>query len=175
MNLDDKLLVELARQGSVDAIAEIYERYWHGVWTAAYAITGARPLADDAAQEAMQRAFRALDDFDTARPLGPWLKRIAANTAIDQLRRERRHRHQPLWSLELEATPADEVPFAADVVKAVEALPERRRLVIVLHYWLDYGLEEIAQLLDLPFGTVASRLSRARAELRTMLEECNVA
>jgi RNA polymerase sigma-70 factor, ECF subfamily len=175
MNLDDKLLVELARQGSSEAIGEIYERYWHGVWTAAFALAGARGLADDAAQEAMQRAFRALDDFDTARPLGPWLKRIAVNTTIDLLRRERRHRHHPLWSVELRPSAPDDDPFAFDVVRAVEALPERQRLVIVLHYWLDCGLEEIAQLLELPFGTVASRLSRARSALRTILEECNVA
>ena len=94
MNLDDKLLVELARQGSGEAISEIYERYWHGAWAAAFALTGARGLADDAAQDAMQRAFRSLDDFDTGRPLGPWLKRIAVNTAIDLLRRERRHQHR---------------------------------------------------------------------------------
>jgi RNA polymerase sigma-70 factor (ECF subfamily) len=173
MTLDDKLLVELARQGSSDAIGAIYERYWPVVWAAAFAITGRRALADDAASEAMHRAFRALGDFDTARPLGPWLKRIGVNVAIDELRRERRQ--QPLWSEELLSAAADDLPFADDVVRAVEALSERRRLVIVLHYWLDYRTEDIAQLLDLPYGTVASRLSRALAELRAALEERNVA
>jgi RNA polymerase sigma-70 factor (ECF subfamily) len=58
-----------------------------------------------------------------------------------------------------------------EVVTAVRELPERQRLVVVLHYWLDTSIEEIATYLEIPVGTVVSRLSRARAALREELEE----
>jgi len=84
---DDARLIASARAGSVDALKRLFDRHFRTVWQTAYRITGQRPLADDAAQEAFVRAFAALDDFDEARPLAPWLRRIAANGAIDLLRR----------------------------------------------------------------------------------------
>jgi RNA polymerase sigma-70 factor (ECF subfamily) len=90
MALDDAFLIELARQGSDDAVVELFERYWPSAWQWAFAVTGDRTLADEAAQDAVHRAFRSLDRFDLARPFGPWLKRITVNQAIDTLRRERR-------------------------------------------------------------------------------------
>jgi RNA polymerase sigma-70 factor (ECF subfamily) len=166
----DPDLIALARKGSPDAAGVLFDRYWATAWGAAYAVTADRALADDAAQDAIQQAFAALHRFDPTRPFGPWLKRIAVNRAIDLLRRARRREEAELhrWSL---GETADEDLRLWAVSDAVAALGEGKRLVVVLHYWLDLPLEEIAGALGLPVGTVASRLSRALAELRVALGE----
>src|SRR5919108_728643 len=87
---DDALLVALAQRGSLDAVAELFERYWPVAWQAAFAVTGNRARADDAAPDAIQRAFASIDRFEVGRPFAPWIRRIAANRAIDELRRDSR-------------------------------------------------------------------------------------
>lgn len=175
--LPDTELVPLAREGSREAAEALFERYWAHAWKSAYAVTADRELADDAAQEAMERAFGALDRFEETRPFGPWLKRITVNRAIDLLRK--RGRSHPLadaedtlhgWTV---GDSADEDLRLWAVSDAVAALGEGQRIVVVLHYWLDLPLEEIAGVLGLPVGTVASRLARAKAELRAALEEAD--
>jgi len=170
---DDSSLIEPAAAGSPDAVAQLYERYWPLAWQWAYLLTGSRAGADDLAQDAVMRAFDALDRFDPQRPFGPWLKRILVNKAIDDARRDRRVRVGDEWLEELKAAPVD-APASDDVVAAVRALSPQRREIIVLHYWLDLAVDEIAALLGLPFGTVASRLSRALRDLRVALEDARV-
>ncbi|HUF01703.1 MAG TPA: RNA polymerase sigma factor [Gaiellaceae bacterium] len=174
----DPELIVLARTGSTAAVEVLFDRYWPHVWKAAYAVTADRGLADDAAQEAIEKAFAALNGFDETRPLGPWLKRIAINRAVDQLRRRRRvevlHDEETTfhpWALGESAE--DDVRLWA-VSDAVAALGAGKRVVVVLHYWLDLPIDEIAGILGLPVGTVASRLARAKAELRVVLEEQRV-
>jgi RNA polymerase sigma-70 factor (ECF subfamily) len=168
----DAHLIELARRGSSEAAGELFERHWRTAWKAAYALTADRALADDIAQDALQRAFGSLRGFDTTRPFWPWLKRIVVNVALDALRR--RGELAPLEADELAGgaieEPGGDLTYWA-VAEAVAALEPRKRTVIVLRYWLDFGVEEIAELLDVPVGTVASRLSRAYAELRVHLRE----
>jgi RNA polymerase sigma-70 factor (ECF subfamily) len=171
----DTELIVLVRKGSSQAAEVLFDRYWPHAWRAAYAVTADRGLADDAAQEAMVKAFGSLHRFDETRPFAPWLKRITVNRAIDHLRRNRRvellsdedAKTFHTWSVG-ESAERDLRHWA--VSDAVAALGEGKRLVIVLHYWLDLPLEEIAGMLGLPVGTVASRLARAKAELRTVLE-----
>jgi RNA polymerase sigma-70 factor (ECF subfamily) len=170
----DPELIAQARRGSMEAAGALFDRYWPSAWAAAYAVTADRSAADDAAQEAIQQAFRALDRFDTTRPFGPWLKRIAVNRAIDHLRRARRvtvlEDEADLHSWTLGEAAAEDMRLWA-VADAVAALGTAKRAVVVLHYWLDFTIEEIAGALGLPVGTVASRLSRALAELRIALGE----
>jgi RNA polymerase sigma-70 factor, ECF subfamily len=170
----DPELIGLARKGSAEAAGTLFDRYWQTAWTAAYAVTADRAVADDAAQDAIQQAFRALDHFDVTRPFGPWLKRIAVNRAIDHLRRESRidmlDDEEGLHGWTLGDAAEEDVRLWA-VADAVAALGTAKRAVVVLHYWLDLPLEEIAGVLGLPVGTIASRLSRALAELRVALGE----
>jgi len=174
----DTELIVLAREGSPDAAEVLFDRYWTHAWRSAYAVTADRALADDAAQEAITKAFASLRRFDETRPFAPWLKRITVNCAIDLLRRGSR-----LEVLEDEGTTfhawavgesAEEDLRLWAVTDAVAALGAAKRIVIVLHYWLDLPLEEIAGVLGLPIGTVASRLARAKADLRAVLEEEHV-
>lgn len=168
MQGDEATLIHGAQRGEPNAVEELFRRHWGGCWRAAYAVTGRRALADDVAQEAFVRAMSTLDRFDAARPFAPWLTRIAVNAALDELRRERRLGPE-------EPTAAEAAPEpAVAVVRAVARLAPERRLIVALHYWLDYPTPEIAELLDLPLGTVASRLSRALAELRLDLEAKHV-
>src|SRR5687768_11867586 len=170
---DDTTLIRLVRRGDREAMARLCETYWSVAWKGAYAVLLDRTLSDDATQAAMLRVLRALDTFDETRPLAPWIRRIAVNQALDLLRRDRRLVSVPdapedavrhAWSDD-----ANELHIAA--AEAVAALPPERRVVTVLHYWLDYSLVEIADVLGLPIGTVMSRISRARTELRDAMKE----
>jgi RNA polymerase sigma-70 factor, ECF subfamily len=172
MAVSDARLIESIRRGSTAAAGDLFDRYWHDAWKAAYAVTADRATADDVAQDAVQRAFGALDRFDESRPFGPWLKRIVVNRALDELRRRGR-----VDSLDDERSAQAWEPDHATrlrnlgVADAVAALAPGKRLVVVLRYWLDFPIEEIAEVLRIPAGTVASRLNRAHAELRVLLRE----
>lgn len=164
----DRDLVRQARRGDRDAAALLFRRYWRDAWRAAFAITGRRALADDVAADAFERAFAALGRFDDRRPFGPWLHRIVANRALDLLRAERR------LSGDEPAEPADLTPSydAGDrsLLSAVADLPLERRVVVVLRYGVGMTPKQIAATLDLPVGTVNSRLARALEQLREALE-----
>jgi RNA polymerase sigma-70 factor, ECF subfamily len=171
----DSELIALARAGSSEAAGALFDRYWEHAWRAAYAVTADRALADDAAQDAVQRAFGALDSFDETRPFAPWLKRIAANRAVDLLRRGQRLTaldHDVAWETGVALEQREDT---SAVAQAVAALDPQKRIIIVLRYWLDLSVEDIAGVLGVPVGTVASRLSRALAQLRHALEEEHVA
>jgi len=167
MRPDERALIRRARGGAPEAVEELFRLHWRGLWQAAYAVTGRRELANDVAQEAFVRAVSSLERFDDLKPFRPWLTRIAVNLAIDELRRERRLDPGQAAEPAAQAEP----PETDDrVVRAVARLGPERRLIVALHYWLDYPTPEIARLLELPLGTVASRLSRALEELRVDLE-----
>ena len=166
--LTDSELVVAIRAGSAEAADELFARHWPRAWKAAYAVLGDRTAADDAAQRAVERAIRALDQFRTDGSFGAWIGRIAANQAIDMLRRSPRDAALP------ETLSAPEV-FAEilerdALLAAVARLDEDRRVVVALRYWLDLDPPEIAEQLGIPVGTVSSRLSRALSDLRGILE-----
>jgi RNA polymerase sigma-70 factor (ECF subfamily) len=171
LGMDESLLVQLAREGREPAIEELFTQVWPLAWHWAYGVTADRTLAEHVAQDAIYRAFGSLERFDPTRPFRPWLKRITINLAIDELRRARREGSTDEASGTLASVDArDEDTPRSAVIEAVRALPPRQRLVIALHYWLDCPLDEIASILNIPVGTVASRMSRARAVLREQLE-----
>lgn len=164
----ERALIRRAQRGSQRAAGELFARHWPGAWRAALAITGRRAAADDVAQDAFERAFANLDRFDPARPFAPWLHRIVVNRALDLLRAERRLvpvAHVPETLIAWSAADAPDPQALA----ALATLSEDRRTVIVLRHLLDHSPAEIADLLDLPVGTVHSRLARALAELRDLL------
>jgi RNA polymerase sigma-70 factor, ECF subfamily len=151
-------------------LGAIFDRHWQRVWRAAYAVTGDRELAGDAAQDAFVRAGAALHRFDRRRPIEPWLVRIAVNRAID-LVRARRHEAAD----DVPETLSFDPPLPDEELRAaLRRLGPERRAVIALHYWFDYTTPEIADVLGVPIGTVNSRLARALRDLRLDLEARNV-
>ena len=124
-------------------------------------------LAEDIAQEAFLAAIRNLDRFDRRRPFGPWLHRIVVNRAIDAARARGFRREAELVDDVAVADP----PATADrdVLAALAALPPDQRAVVVMRHLLGYTPGEIARVLDLPRGTVNSRLRRGLDTMRERL------
>lgn len=151
-----------AQKGSEDAIAELFARHWSQAYRAAFLVTGDRAAAEDIAQEAFLAALRALPSFDARRPLRPWLHRIVVNRAIDFSRaRALRGEVGADAAGEAVAPPAiDPRALDDDVAAALLALGPEQRAVVVLRYLLEFTPGEIGEMLDLPRGTVNSRLRR---------------
>lgn len=162
-------LVRAAQGGSVEAVDELFRRHWGAAHRAAWLVVRDAAAAEDIAQEAFLSALRSLDRFDRRRPLGPWLHRIVVNRAIDWSRaRALRPETSADAVLEPVAREADG-GFGEDVVAALAALGPEQRAVVVLRHLLGYTPGEIATMLDLPRGTVNSRLRRALDALATAL------
>lgn len=167
---DDQQLVAEAVAGSTAAGEELFARHWLAAWRLAFAVSGDTSAADDIAQDAFERAFRGLASFNGRSSFRTWLSRIVLNRAVDVARRER-----PLEPFELVETQrsrwsADDMVRDRDLFDAVLALPPERRTVVALRYWARHTPPEIAEILDLPLGTVHSRLARALTDLRSQLE-----
>jgi RNA polymerase sigma-70 factor, ECF subfamily len=165
---DEPALIRAAQGGSEEAVEALYRRHWPRAHRAAYLIVHDGPVAEDIAQEAFLAALRALDRFDRRRPFGPWLHRIAVNRAIDWARRRALRREVLPSEGDPEPHPdaarADSEPgrpaVGGEVLAALAALPLDQRAVVVLRYLLEYTPGEIARMLELPRGTVNSRLRR---------------
>jgi RNA polymerase sigma-70 factor, ECF subfamily len=166
----ERRLVKEAQRGSGSALGELYAAHWRRAHRAAYLIVHDTAAAEDIAQDAFLAAVDALDRFDRRRPFGPWLHRIVANRAIDWGRREAlRRRVDPVAELAA-ATGWQPAGLGEDVMIALAELPVEQRAVVVLRYLLEYTPGEIAGMLELPRGTVNSRLRRALDRLGTRLE-----
>ena len=157
----ERRLVREAQRGSQEALADLYAAHWRRAHRAAYLVVHDAAAAEDIAQDAFLAAIDALDRFDRRRPFGPWLHRIVVNRAIDWARREalRRKADDP----ESQAEPAAPPPRSVgeELMEALAQLPAEQRAVVVLRYLLEYTPGEIARMLELPRGTVNSRLRRA--------------
>ena len=157
---DESSLVRGAQSGSHAALEELFRLHWSRAHRAAYLVVHDAAAAEDIAQESFLAALRNLDRFDRRRPFGPWLHRIVVNRAIDHARARALRAETGLDST-LVAVAGDE-PHAPDdtLLSAIAALPPEQRAVIVLRYLLEYTPGEIAELLEVPRGTINSRLRR---------------
>lgn len=165
-------LVRAAQDGSEEAVAELFDRHWDAVHRAAYLITHDRAAAEDVAQEAFLAALRALPRFDRRRPLRPWLHRIVANRAIDWARTRQLRGEVGAEAMHELAGPEPTAAWWPDhVADAIAQLSPEQRAVIVLRHLLELTPREIADLLDLPQGTVNSRLRRGLDALSGALSE----
>ncbi len=177
--LEDDVLVDRARAGERFALAVLYERHKAALYRTALAITRETGTAEELLQEGFLRAIRHLDRIELARgaSLRPWLHRIVINLAYDWSARRGRSAG-PLDAVAekiaassslLPERVAERHEQEAVVAEAVTALPFKQRIVVILYYLHDMDLSEIAEVLNVPEGTVKSRLYYARSGLREHL------
>jgi RNA polymerase sigma factor (sigma-70 family) len=171
-------LVSRARRGDADAYAALVAAHQQMTFRTAYLVLGDAAEAEDAAQEALVRAYRALERFRDGEPFRPWLLRIAVNAARNKRRAAGRRaglklRIEASMPRDAHAPSPEAAVVAAEerrrLLDAVNALAPDDRLVVGARYFLDLPLEEIATLAGVPTGTVKSRLFRARARLAQAL------
>jgi len=187
-NLDDRELATHAARGLEPAFRELLTRYERPVFSLIYRMVRDRTLAEDLSQEAFIRAFNAIGTYKTSYKFSNWILKIANNHTIDHLRKRR------LETVSIDGSPhartADEVTQSQVVVastdetpaeyvehrelgsqieQAIAGLREEYRTVIVLRHVEGYAYDEIADIMDLPLGTVKTYLHRARGELRKSL------
>jgi RNA polymerase sigma-70 factor (ECF subfamily) len=174
---DDELLVR-ARAGDHGAFRIIVERYQSEVSRTVVGMLGSSQQVDDVAQEVFIQLFRSLDRFRGESSVSTYLKRIAINRSLDALRQRKRLTSRFLSRDGDETLPEpvadDDSPIERRerneaVHRAIQALPEKHRAVAVLRLIDECSTEETAKILDLPYGTVLSRLSRAQKKLQTLL------
>ena len=166
----DATLVRAAQRGSDEAVEMLFRRHWRRAHRAAYLIVRDADAAEDIAQEAFLAAMRSLERFDRRRPFRPWLHRIVVNRAIDHARARALRREVGEEAITTAATTDPDVGLDPDLSQALAALDPDHRAAIVLRYLLDYKPGEIARMLELPRGTVNSRLRRGLDRLAEDLE-----
>ena len=151
-----------------DEFSAAVMEHGRGMFRAARAVLDSDADAEDAVGQAVQQAWQSLDKLRDKGAVRPWLVKIAVNCAYAQ--RRKRRGEVPLEELSREPA-APDLPQSGGLWEAVCTLPPERRAVVTLFYYEDMPVEQIAKCLGVPQGTVKSRLSRARKQLREMLCE----
>jgi RNA polymerase sigma-70 factor (ECF subfamily) len=173
----DLELVLRMQQGDLDALGGIYDRHRQLVFRTALAITGDQEAAADLLQEVFLRLYRFGDRIDPYRPLEPWLYRMTANMAYTWASQRRRWYRLLQEMAERLARDGRPTPYHlveqreqwGEVQRALEAISPEKRVVVVLYYLNGLSLAEIAEALELPLGTVKSRLHYGRKMLKKSL------
>ena len=174
--MNELLLISRARGGDREAFGALVEQYRDNVYRLAYRMCGNAYDADEAAQEAFVAAWRALPNFRGDAKFSTWLYRLTTNAAIDVMRREKRHQTVGDGEMVDLADDADSPQETVErteqqeaVQKALGTLSEEYREVLLLRYMEELDYAEIAEVLQLPSGTVKSRINRAKAALKAAL------
>jgi RNA polymerase sigma-70 factor (ECF subfamily) len=173
---DQHLILQL-RQGDLEALGGLYDRHRLLVYRTALAITGDTEAAADLLHDTFLRLYRFGHRIDPTRPIEPWLYRMAANMAYTWVKRRGRWHHAlhemaDRLSREYPPSPSQQVEKNEawlEIRRALQAISPEKRVVVVLHYLNDLPISEIAEILELPLGTVKSRLHYGRQALKQQL------
>lgn len=167
----DQALAQAVQAGDLEAYGELVRRYQGAVFGVCYRLLGERQDAEDLAQEAFLRAYQRFHLYDSQRPFGPWVRRLAANLCLNHLE----SRQSPAAELLDEADPDPESRDPETVLlhgerrlavqTALLRLPPRQRTIVELRHYQDLSYTEIAETLHLPLSDVKSHLFRARTRL----------
>lgn len=173
---ESRLILDL-QKGDLSALGQLFKKYRTLVYRTALGITHDERAAEDILQECFVRLHKYADSVDPERPLKPWLYRVTVNLAYDWSK----HRtHQSLddvleWLSGIPAAfpgpdrRAEREETSRMVKEVIDNLPPTHRAVVMLFYVENLSIEEIAEVLDLPVGTIKSRLYYARVQLRDAL------
>ena len=185
MSPEEKVIIERCKRGDLAAFNELVSKYEKQVYNFAYRLTGNYDDASDVAQDAFLRVFSAIGSFRGDASFSTWLFRITTNVFLDERKKKKAHPHTSLDEhLELgESSVARQIedpsPTPQEITEdaerakllqgAIDGLPEYQRAMVVLYHSQQKSYEEIAEIMDLPIGTVKSRLNRARLALKEKL------
>lgn len=164
----DEILVLRAQMGESEALAALVQGWQPRLWAFARVLTGDDESAWEVTQEAWEAVLRDLQRLGDPSRFRPWVFRIVRNKSADRIRGVVRQRR-----LLQEHAEHEDVSAAArqgDVREVLRSLPEADGSLLALHYLEGFSYEELAELLEIPLGTVKSRLNTARNKLRTLLE-----
>lgn len=169
--MTESQVIRQAAEGDARAIRTLYDRYAPRVFAVVRRIAGDDELAQDYAQEAWIRAVRALPSFRGDSRFSTWLHRIAVNAALQALRRsETRRKREAPFPAEVPVGPrGGDTLLQRRLERALDALPEGMRRVLILHDVEGYTHEEIGDAIGVTAGTSKSQLFKARAKMRDML------
>ncbi len=175
----DRQLVQRSLHGEMEAYGMLVQQHQDSVFNVCYRMLGERGLAEDLAQDTFIRAHQHLDTFDIERPFGPWIRRIATNLCLNDLKRQRPI-IQPLDDELTVSVPTrssipekayDQLEQKQTIRQVLSELPPHYRAVIELRHYQDLDYQEIADTLQLPLNTAKSHLFRARKLLAKKLEK----
>ncbi len=185
VSAEEKALIERCKRGDLAAFNDLVRKYEKQVYNFAYRLTGNYDDANDVAQDAFLRVFNAIGTFRGDASFSTWLFRITTNVFLDERKRAKAHPHASLDEyLELDESSVarqiedpspspeavlEESERAQLLQKAIGGLPEYQRAMVTLYHGQQKSYEEIAEIMDLPIGTVKSRLNRARLALKEKL------
>ena len=175
-------LLEQVRAGSADAFAVVVQAYSERLYAVVLRIVHDPADAEEVVQETFLKAYRNLARFQGDSALYTWLYRIAVNAAVDHAKKQRRRRHLSLDDEDSGHEPAlpvaesapearsEKEELVALVQEGIEALPDPYRVILVLREYSEMSYEQLGEVLELPKGTVESRLFRARHKLKDWLQ-----
>lgn len=188
--VDDRELVAFAVDGRESAFREILTRYERPVFSLVYRMVRDRSLAEDLAQEAFIKAFKAIDRYDPKYKFSSWIFKIANNLTIDHLRKRKLDtisidgsphatdaEQRAQTRLVIESTDEDPLEYVqnrelgSQIERAIGLLRPEYKTAVLLRHVEGYAYEEIADIMEVPLGTVKTYLHRARKELKDCLGE----
>ena len=183
--MDEKRLIQQAAAGDAAAFEKLVLRYQTQVYSLAYRMVGNEADAQDLAQEAFVRSWRALDSFQFSSQFSTWLYRLTSNICIDFLRAQKKRKHisltvlqddeQQQWDMpDHRPLPEEQMIVTQEreaLTKAIAALDPEYRQVLILRIVNDCSYQQISEIMGIREGTVKSRLSRAREQLRKKLAQ----
>ncbi len=174
-------ILAAAQRGDKAAFGVLVRQYQRRAYGAAYSLVGNREDSLELAQEAFVKAFRSMGRFDASRPFYPWLYRIVRSTCLNHLKKKKRRGESSLEGMMEKGFDARaagrgprEIAELGDLKRAIHCalaeLSQEQQEIIRLRHFLELSHSEIAQCLDIPRGTVMSRLHGARKRLRSAMD-----
>jgi RNA polymerase sigma-70 factor (ECF subfamily) len=174
---DEKELVSASLSGDKRAFGEIVNRYQRMVARTVKGMLGDSVFAEDIGQEVFIKLFYSLNDFRGESKLSTYIQKIAVNLTLNEIKRRKRFfsmfsqkANNEMFEFEVADTDTEERKEASEIVnKALLAMDPKFRIILTMRMLQGYSTKETAEILDLPLGTVLSRLSRAQEQLRNIL------
>lgn len=170
----DLELVRRAKKGDTGAFGELVRRHQQVVYNLSFRYMRESALAEDMAQEAFLKGFRLLDGFRGDCSFSTWMYRVTCSVCLTELARRKKRGEvelKPVHEGETESTAVEDGDMAEVVRRCVQQLPERYASIVTLYYLNEMPYEEIADIMEIPMGTLKTWMFRARKELRKIVEK----